>query len=232
MDSMKVTVRQGFEPSPITSPDLRILIDVFRASTTALAILDKKPSDYLVTNSLETLQSLASQGYRVVSEVFKLGIDNSPTLIQQKMMAHEKVVHKTANLTTAIERNFFDGPMILACFNNFEAVIQYAHRNRFQWIEVIPAGLMGKSSPAKEDSICAEMLAEKILTQQEDRTRQQIIIEDIDEIKAKNEAPFHYYQDLALALRMNISSKIPAVEKVDAGLYRVSSLENLAIDKI
>lgn len=81
---MQVNIRPGYEPSnSLVIPDVRILIDVFRASTTTLAILESNARKLVIANDFDLIQNLSGQGYLVVSEVYDLGVDNSPTLIKK-----------------------------------------------------------------------------------------------------------------------------------------------------
>lgn len=218
---MTVTIRNAFEVSTSDDPDVRIIIDVFRASTTALAVLEKQPQDYLIANDLEILKKLASQGYRVISEVFDLGIDNSPSQVQEKIQMGEKIVQKTANLTTALEKNYYNGPIAIACFNNLSAVAEWVRQNRFQKVEIVPAGLMEFRKETKEDSHCAEQLRAKLIENKEAASPKEILIGNIEELKSKQKWPDHYLKDLEIAVTLDVSKKIPSVTKVRTGIFKV-----------
>lgn len=90
---MNIKIRNGFEDRTSNwIPEVSIVIDVFRASTTSLAILEKKPSEYLMANDLNLIQDLLKNSYRLVSEVYDLGVDNSPTLVRKNILSGEKIV--------------------------------------------------------------------------------------------------------------------------------------------
>ena len=110
-------IRNGFDSRPLDwMPDISILIDVFRASTTSIAILETRPLEYLVANDFNLIRELLENSYRLISEVYDLGIDNSPTLVRRHVSSGEKIVHKTTNLTTALEKNYLETPMVIGCF--------------------------------------------------------------------------------------------------------------------
>jgi phosphosulfolactate phosphohydrolase-like enzyme len=223
---VKVQIRNGFEPSlKDWIPDVRVVIDVFRASTTSLAILEKKPAKYQVANDLDLIRSLIDQSYKLVSEVFDLGIDNSPTLVEKHFAVGEKVVHKTTNLTTALEGNHFEGLTLVACFNNLQAVSDYIRKQQFANIEIIPAGQMGEKIAMWEDSLCAEMLQSSLISLTPAPHKDPFtFLGNWEEKKLTRKWPQHYIEDIELAVKLNVSELIPQVQKVDSNLFEVTSL--------
>lgn len=208
---MQIQIRPGYDIPSSLEYELRVIIDVFRASTTAVAILESEASELVVANELVVLQRLFEEGYIIVSEVFDLGLDNSPTLVKKARLKGKKVALKTSNLTTAIEKNDFGGDIILCCFNNLDAVVHLILSRDYQKIEIIPAGLMATHQMTTEDIHCAEVLKESLL-------RKNVIIKNLDllvnrireKCEGKDREP-HYIEDLHLAIQPNISRLVPIV---------------------
>jgi phosphosulfolactate phosphohydrolase-like enzyme len=222
---MHVNIRNGYEVfDPHQLPDLRILVDVFRASTTAVGILKKNPDDYLIANELSTVERFVERGYRVVSEVFHLGLDNSPTLIRDQMGQNEKIIHKTANLTTAIEINFFQGPVAIGCFSNMGALVNWVKRQKFDRVEVIPAGMMEQRKPAKEDTHCAERIQELLLTGSVQSPDVGFMLAEFEELKKSRNWPAHFIADIEWAVQMDTEKEVPMVMMGPDGTFRVTSI--------
>ena len=209
---MHITIRNAFDlASKRNLPEVRIFIDVFRASTTTLALLDAGVKTLLIANSLDLIENLSRQGYLVVSEVFHLGLDNSPTLIKKLASPPDKAVLKTANLTTAIEANAFEGTMLIAAFNNLTAIQSHLKAHHFKNIEIIPAGHMNTALPTFEDTHCAEVLARSLI---EDRPAHSNIYALSKHIEFKTlEKPRkpHFLGDMALAVALDTSAAVPKV---------------------
>lgn len=222
---MNIQIRNGYEkPQPSFIPEIRIIIDVFRASTTSLAVLRQKPEKYLIANDLEIVKRFAGNSYRVISEVFDMGIDNSPTLVKEHVQMGEKIIHKTTNLTTAVEANYFEGLVVIGCFNNLGAVVQRINAEGFRNIEIIPAGHMGKQCIATEDSHCAELMKERLLTSKATSPDKDLLLgKKFEEKKRSGDWPRHLSQDYELAVQLDISSELPLVSFYEFGVFSVSS---------
>lgn len=220
---MQVQIRNGYE-SPVAAwnPDIRIIIDVFRASTTAIAILEKAPSQYLISNDLIQIQALIGQSYRLVSEVYDLGIDNSPTLVRERIIKGDKVVHKSTNLTTALEENYFESQVVVGCFNNVDAVVKHVVQRHFSNIEIVPAGQMGQKCTTPEDTLCAETMKAHILGQSLGQlSSPQSLLGNWEEKKKTRGWPEHFIGDIELAIQLNTSSIVPIARKISSGIFEV-----------
>lgn len=217
---MEVNLRNAFEV-PRDVPELRIVIDVFRASSTTVALSESGLRSLYVANDFETLTRLHSEGFVVVSEVFDLGIDNSPTLVREHDFKNKSVVLKTANLTTAIEKNFFEGPLWIACFNNLSAVAEKVRSAGFRKIEILPAGFMEIHKQALEDSQCADLLQEKILRNPKALPDRKLLRDHIRNVEERNSPSTHYIQDVHLAIEPDISKVVPTVHRKDKSLFEI-----------
>lgn len=219
---MITKIRNGFETPSDDKVDVRVIIDIFRASTTAIAILEMQPSDYLIANDLKIIESYMAKSYKLVSEVFDIGIDNSPTLVRKHICKGDKVIHKTTNLTTAIEINYFDRPIIIAGFNNLSAVANYLISENFHKIEIIPAGFIKKQLPNKEDSSCADILKDALDTGVMNTPDKQLIFGDFEHTRTTNNWTDHYTEDVQYALKQDTSFIVPVVKKIQDSIFQVN----------
>lgn len=217
--NMSIILRAGYETSADSEPDIRIIIDVFRASTTTLAILEGGAESLLVTNDFDEIKKHSENGYLVVSEVFDLGIDNSPSLIKKRGVIGSKLILKTSNLTTALEQNY-SGEMLIACFNNLSAIFEYLIQGNYKNIEIIPAGQMAHKKMNREDLHCAEILKSSLESKKFQFPDEKILKERIDEI-CKSPRPLHYVEDLHMAVQTNISKLVPKVKLKTTALFEV-----------
>src|SRR5690349_17997087 len=102
---MHITIRNSYDPPRSTSPDVAVFFDVFRASTTLLALVHVGAAKIYSANDEETCRSFHKQGYELVSEVFAGGIDNSPSQVLTGSYKGRQIIHKSTNLTAAVFHN-------------------------------------------------------------------------------------------------------------------------------
>lgn len=221
---MQIRIRPGYDEIESQDYDLRVIIDVFRASTTVVAILESGAAELVIANELSVLKKLSSEGFLVISEVFDLGLDNSPTLVKKWELKGKKAALKTSNLTTALEKNDFDGDLVICCFNNLDKVTQTILGRGYQKIEIIPAGLMAVRQMNVEDIHCAEILRDslvqnKIITPNLDLLEYRIR----EKCEGKNRES-HYIDDLNLAIQANISRVVPIVKSKTADIFHLTAL--------
>lgn len=220
---MRVTIRNGFDSYFERRPSAQVVIDVFRASSTTIALLESNVSDLVVANDLSVIKSFHEKGYHVVSEVFDLGIDNSPTLVLEGAFSNKKALLKTSNLTTAISDNYCQSKMYIGCFNNIGSLSKHILNEKFDWVEIVPAGLMARRTENPEDTECAYML-ESLLVGKKYEPNWQLIQEKIDRKLNEQIRPQFYINDLHHSLKINFSSVVPLVEKVDDSSFRISKI--------
>lgn len=220
---MQVEIRPGYDIISSHDYELRVIIDVFRASTTAVAILESGANELVIANKLDVLQRFSREGFVIISEVFNLGLDNSPTLVKKAGLKGKKTALKTSNLTTALEKNDFAGDIILCCFNNLDAVVRMILGQGHQKIEIIPAGLMASHQMTSEDIHCADILKESLLQKNVVTPNSDLLLNRIREkCQEKNREP-HYIEDLHLAVQLNISKLVPIVKSKTADFYSIAA---------
>ena len=222
---MHINLRPGYDPEiSKRASDVHIFIDVFRASTTTLAILENGAQSLVIANDFDLLKKFSEDGYLVVSEVFDLGIDNSPTLVKAHGVLNRKVALKTSNLTTALEKNS-STEVIIACFNNLGAIFDHVMTNEYKNIEIVTAGHMARCQMNLEDMHCAEILMESLVGGVLVMPDHSALEKRVHEICNSKPVPQHYIEDLNLAIQPNISEGVPRVihkmkTHFEVGLYR------------
>jgi phosphosulfolactate phosphohydrolase-like enzyme len=217
-----VRIREAFAPSAGPA-DVRIFFDVFRASTTLLALLSRGAGRILSTNDEAAIRRYQADGYRLVSEVFAGGYDNSPTQVLAAPLAGSRIVHKSTNLTTAMfgvglaERTFIGG------FVNATRLVAYALGLGADTIELVPAGHFGKLKPALEDTACAELyqLGLTAALPPVSPRRAEIDAKVADLKERKVDTPAHYWADLDLALTHDALPYLAEVRPLGSGLVEV-----------
>ncbi len=223
---MQIDIRPGYAPFLADKlPDARVFIDIFRASTTSLAIIEGQAQEALICNDFEELKKFSAAGALIVSEVLDLGIDNSPTLLKSMDLKKKTIVLKTGNLTTAIDKNAFLGPMYICSFNNLSATIKALKKAKYASIEIIPAGIMAKGIMTLEDEICAKALKMALENDQ---------APIVDKAQLKAHAEFkcqekkrssHFIADMELAIQLDISSTVIQMIKQSPPLYWLGKSE-------
>ena len=190
-----------------------------------MAILENGAQSLLIANDFDLLKRFSEDGYLIVSEVFDLGIDNSPTLVKSHGVLNRNVVLKTSNLTTALEQNSTTN-IVISCFNNLGATFDFLKSSNYQNIEVVPAGYMAHQQMNFEDIHCAEILVNSL-------ERGELILPDnfrlqahVSEMIKSKPRTAHYIDDLHLAIIPNISKGIATVIKKSNGLFEVSLNHN------
>lgn len=144
--------------------EVAIVVDVFRAFTTACVVLEGSPKNYYVTNHCKAVLKLAKEcdqpillgkpekGSDVVYTTF-----NSPTRVGELNLKNQDVIHRTtaggAGLISAEKgRRIF-----AAAFVNAEATVKVVRALKPENIKIIPMGHEG-TTPSQEDTLCAEYI--------------------------------------------------------------------------
>lgn len=141
-----------------------IVIDVFRAFTTACVVLEKNPSEYYVTNHCKTVLKLsktcdrsillgkAGKGSDVVYTTF-----NSPTRVGELDLKKRVVIHRTTAGGTGLISVKKGRRIFAAAFANADATVIAVRTLKPESIRIIPMGHEG-TTPSLEDTLCAEYI--------------------------------------------------------------------------
>ena len=158
-------------PARLTDEDLEVavVIDVLRATSTALAIFARGAGRIEVVATPGERRSLAAPAgggrYLVFSELDEsraLGlecIDNSPALADRVDLAGRLPVLVTTNGTRALAAAAARARAVLiASFGNL-AVLARHLRDSAERVTLLPAGDFAGAEPRTEDELCADALA-------------------------------------------------------------------------
>ena len=156
---MEVKIQDSFEPSAKIS-ELAVFIDIFRASTSIICLLHRGARKVLGIRDEEELKAALAAGYRLVSEVVKTDMDNSPSRILASDRSGERFAHKSGNLTEAVFANLGWKRAIICGFVNLDAVVAWIRSSGVSSVTIIPAQHFAEKKKAVEDESCAVMLKE------------------------------------------------------------------------
>jgi phosphosulfolactate phosphohydrolase-like enzyme len=225
-----IRIRGAFLPA-IGGADIHVFFDIFRASTTLLAILSQHPAEVLATNSEAMARSYQAKGYHLVSEVFAGGFDNSPTKLLKANLQGERIVHKSTNLTPAMFASGFAKRNFIGSFVNMSALARHLDPLASEFIELIPAGHFAKERQAQEDSACAEMLALCVQCLRAGKPfpssipRAEEIMTKIEDLRTRKVMPPHYWEDLTFSTRLDVLPILAEVVPIGPDLVTIRTVE-------
>ena len=162
---MHVSIVRPDQPSDRV--DLCVVVDVLRATTTAV-VLCHRFGRVRVVRSLDDLDQLPAHpvGHVMFSELAArpdLAIphfDNSPVLARDVELDGRMPVLVTTNGTVAIDLAArFAHEVVLAAFVNLSAVVDYVRRCGVATVAVMPAGHVQQAERCVEDDGCAAAIA-------------------------------------------------------------------------
>jgi 2-phosphosulfolactate phosphatase len=146
--------------------DAIIVIDVFRAFTTACYVLARSPTHYILTNQSRVIAKLAV----IHPNILLIGkpekniqltydIPNSPTRTQEVNITHKTVLHRTEagakGILQALQQS--SSIVLAASFVNANATVNYLKQLKIENITIVPMGHEA-TTPSLEDDICADYI--------------------------------------------------------------------------
>ncbi|MFK7974036.1 MAG: 2-phosphosulfolactate phosphatase [Rickettsiaceae bacterium] len=146
------------------NPKVSVIIDVFRAFTTACYVLEQNPKKYIYATKTGVLRECALGytntlfiGKNEIGANIKYDIPNSPTRVKEIMVSDKVVLHRTEAGAKGI-LSAKDADIILATsFVNASATVRYIKKLQNPKIKIIPMGHEA-TTPSIEDDICAEYI--------------------------------------------------------------------------
>lgn len=145
--------------------NVTIVIDVFRAFTTASYILERCPATYILATKCEVIARLSSQWKNslIIGKQEK-GIDlcsyeipNSPTRTQEVEIAGRTILHRTEAGAKGLLQAKNADIVLAAGFCNADATVRYLKTLSHIKITLSPMGHEGTSS-SLEDLLCEEYI--------------------------------------------------------------------------
>lgn len=146
------------------NPKVSVIIDVFRAFTTACYVLEQNPKKYIYATKTGALRKRALGhtntlfiGKNEIGANIKYDIPNSPTRVKEIGITDKVVLHRTEAGAKGI-LNAIDSDIILAAsFVNASATMRYIKKLQNPEIKIIPMGHEAVT-PSIEDDICGEYI--------------------------------------------------------------------------
>ena len=150
---------------------IAVVIDVLRATSVITTALNNKAQCVIPVKTVEEAQNLyaasdASKtlrgGERNALKIEGFDLSNSPLEYKQQVVEGKTIIFTTTNGTNAIENVKGAKEVVLACFRNAQAVVDYVAQSGKD-VAIVCAGTEGRFS--LDDGLCAGMLIE-LLKQQ------------------------------------------------------------------
>lgn len=146
------------------NPKVSVIIDVFRAFTTACYVLEQNPKKYIYATKTGALRERALGytntlfiGKNEIGASIKYDIPNSPSRVKEIIVSDKVVLHRTEAGAKGI-LSAKDADIILATsFVNASATVRYIKKLQNPEIKIIPMGHEA-TTPSIEDDICAEYI--------------------------------------------------------------------------
>jgi 2-phosphosulfolactate phosphatase len=149
---------------------LTVIIDVLRASSTIVTVLEKKANHIIPCGSLEESYLLKSKGYKLIGErggVPPLGFDypNSPSLLYNEHIIGNKYAINTQGGSQGIVQAKKASDVIIGCFLNYSALVEYIRRSDTKLVSLVAMGHndQAASYSAVEDEEFAKLLQARLL---------------------------------------------------------------------
>ena len=143
-----------------------VVIDAFRAATTATAVLARRPRLYLYTHSCAVAARLAASaedplliGRPEPGSTFRYHLPNSPSRVSEHQIADRVVIHRTSAGAIGVLQSPPGAEVLLAGFVNAEAT---AERLRDRPHVLLPMGHEA-TTPSLEDELCARLIAARVV---------------------------------------------------------------------
>ena len=141
-----------------------VIIDVFRAFTTACYVLEQNPKKYIYATKTRALKEHALGhkktlfiGKNEIGASIKYDIPNSPSRVKEIIISDKVVLHRTEAGAKGI-LGAKDADIILATsFVNASATVRYIKKLQNPEIKIIPMGYEA-TTPSIEDDICVKYI--------------------------------------------------------------------------
>jgi 2-phosphosulfolactate phosphatase len=144
--------------------NITIVIDVFRAFTTASYVLNAYPSSYILTNKSDVILQLANDyknplfiGKPEIGSNFKYDIPNSPTRVKDINITDQNILHRTEAGAKGLLMAKDSDIVLAASFVNANATVNYIKKLDNTNIEIMPMGHEA-TTPSLEDDVCASYI--------------------------------------------------------------------------
>jgi 2-phosphosulfolactate phosphatase len=162
---------------------LTVIIDVFRAFSTACYAFDKGAEKIIPVDNIEKAYQLKKENpdYLLVGERNEMkphGFDygNSPTHLVNAQLKGKTIVHTTSSGTQGIAAAERADEIITGSFVNAGAIVRYIRQIQPETVSLVCMGY-ACSFPVDEDTLCAEYIRNELTGRQNDFNKMVSIIE-------------------------------------------------------
>lgn len=143
---------------------LTVIIDVFRAFSTACYAYDLGAAKLIPVGSIETARKLKNDhphyilmGERNEQKPDGFDFGNSPSLLDRKRIQDKTIIHTTSSGTQGIEGAAGAHEIITGSFVNAGAIVRYIRQNNPESVSLVCMGY-ACLYPTDEDTLCAEYI--------------------------------------------------------------------------
>ena len=164
---MKINRLQGLHGAAAAT-GVVIIIDVFRACTTACYALDRGPGRYWLAGSCSTAARIATEstsalliGKPELGSTLAYHIPNSPTRVADVEVEGRAVIHRTAAGARGVVVAERADAIFLGCFANAGSTIARIGQLGPAVVSIVAMGHEG-NAPAPEDDLCAGYLEARL----------------------------------------------------------------------
>ncbi len=151
-----------------------VIIDVFRAFSTACYLFDQGVKDIIPVDSVSKafhLQNINPKflllGERNAKMVKGFNFGNSPTEILQQNLKDKTIIQTTSAGTRGLTSAIHADEIITGSFVNVQAIVKYILKRKPEVVSLVAMGYNGKTH-TDEDFLCAEYIKNSLLGIQSD----------------------------------------------------------------
>lgn len=230
---MKIKKLKFFEGAA-KAEGLTVIIDVFRAYTTAAYLFANQAEKIFIVSKIETARSLKEEfdnpvliGERKGIKIKDFDFNNSPYFISQSNFAGKEIILSTSAGTKGIIAAENAAEIITGSFVNITAAAEYIKRKKPELVSLVAMGNNGVAEAA-EDNLYAQEL-EKILNGEKSLTAAEI------KNKLRSPAGDRFFreetqsempkEDFDYSLKINNFDFVIKAEKKETDIYQLKKEE-------
>lgn len=164
---MNIQILQLLEGAK-TAKGLTVIIDVFRAFSTACYVFDYGAEKIIPIGNIDTANKLRKQhpdflliGERNEQKPKGFDFGNSPSLLLQERISGKTIIHTTSSGTQGIVNALNADEIITGSFVNAAAIIRYIKIKQPKNVSLVCMGYACEY-PTDEDTLCAEYIKNEL----------------------------------------------------------------------
>jgi 2-phosphosulfolactate phosphatase len=164
---MNIQILQLLEGAK-TAKGLTVIIDVFRAFSTACYVFDYGAEKIIPIGNIDTANKLRKQnpdflliGERNEQKPKGFDFGNSPSLLLQERISGKTIIHTTSSGTQGIVNALNADEIITGSFVNAAAIIRYIKIKQPKNVSLVCMGYACEY-PTDEDTLCAEYIRNEL----------------------------------------------------------------------